>query len=171
MLDFDLAELYGTETKYLKRAVKNNQKRFPHDFMFELSKEEWASLRCNFSTLKGGRGQHPKYMPFAFTEHGVAQLSSVLNSDIAIEVNIQIIRAFIAMRQLVPLTPLDQTSKLEKEVRELKEYIEDVFTDQNDINEDTRMQLDLINQALAELQVKNKVSNRPKKIGFQLPEE
>ena len=73
------------------------------------------------------------------------------------------------MRVQAPV--LNQTSKLEKEVRELKEYIEDVFTDQNDINEDTRMQLDLINQALAELQVKNKVSNRPKKIGFQLPEE
>ena len=80
-------------------------------------------------------------------------------------------RAFVAIRQLITNPPLNQTSKLEKEVRELKEYIEDVFTDQNDINEDTRMQLDLINQALVELQVKNKVSNRPKKIGFQLPEE
>lgn len=74
MLDFDLAEMYGTETKYLKRAVRNNIKRFPFDFMFELTKEEWDSLRCNFSTLNGGRGQHPKYMPFAFTELGVAML-------------------------------------------------------------------------------------------------
>ena len=63
MLDFDLAELYGTETKYLKRSVKNNLKRFPPDFMFELTKEKWDFLRCNFSTLNRGRGQHPKYLP------------------------------------------------------------------------------------------------------------
>ena len=63
MLDFDLAELYGTETKYLKRSVKNNLKRFPPDFKFELTKEEWHFLRCNFSTLNRGRGQHPKYLP------------------------------------------------------------------------------------------------------------
>ena len=69
MLDFDLAELYGTETKYLKRAVKNNMKRFPLDFMFELTKEEFDSLRCNFSTSKRGG---IRYMPFAFTEYGVA---------------------------------------------------------------------------------------------------
>ena len=86
MLDFDLAELYGTETKYLKRTVKNNMKRFPSDFMFELTKEEFNNLRCNFITSKRGG---IRYMPFAFTEHGVAQLSSVLNSDVAIEVNIQ----------------------------------------------------------------------------------
>ena len=85
MLDFDLAEMYGTETKYLKRSVKNNLKRFPSDFMFELTKDEWDSLRCNFSTLNGGRGQHPKYMPYAFTELGVSMLSSVLNSDLAID--------------------------------------------------------------------------------------
>ncbi len=109
MLDFDLAEMYCTETKYLKRSVKNNIRRFPApDFMFELTKDEWESLRCSFSTLNKGRGQHPKYMPFAFTEHGVAQLSSVLNSDIAIEINIQIIRAFIAVRQMITNPPVDR---------------------------------------------------------------
>lgn len=71
MLDFDLAEMYGTETKYLKRSVKNNIKRFPSDFMFELTKEEFDSLRCSFSTSKRGG---TRYMPYAFTEHGVAQL-------------------------------------------------------------------------------------------------
>ena len=81
MLDFDLAEMYGTETKYLKRSVKNNIKRFPSDFMFELTKEEFDSLRCSFSTSKRGG---TRYMPYAFTEHVVAQLSSVLNSDLAI---------------------------------------------------------------------------------------
>lgn len=171
MLDFDLAEMYGTETKYLKRSVKNNIKRFPSDFMFELTKDEWNSLRCKNRTLNNGRGQHPKYMPFAFTEHGVAQLSSVLNSDIAIEINIQIIRAFIAIRQLVLNPPVDKFTKLQKEVKELKEYIEDVFADYNDINDDTRMQLELINQTLAELQTQNKLQTTPRNpVGFIKPD-
>lgn len=168
MLDFDLAELYGTETKYLKRAVKNNMKRFPLDFMFELTKEKFDSLKCNFSTSKRGG---IRYMPFAFTEHGVAQLSSVLNSDIAIEVNIQIIRAFIAMRQILLHSPQTEVSKLRQEIKELKDYIEEVFADQNDLNEDTRIQIELINQVLAELQVRNKIQEKKKRppIGFLRP--
>ncbi len=98
MLDFDLAEIYGLETKLLKRAVKRNRRRFPNDFMFVLSKEEYQSLRYQFGTLK--RGQHSKYMPFAFLEHGGGMLASVLNSEKAIEMNIAIVRAFIAMRQI-----------------------------------------------------------------------
>ena len=168
MLDFDLAELYGTETKYLKRAVKNNMKRFPLDFMFELTKEKFDSLRCNFSTSKRGG---IRYMPFAFTEHGVAQLSSVLNSDIAIEENIQIIRAFIAMRQILLHSPQTEVSKLRQEIKELKDYIEEVFADQNDLNEDTRIQIELINQVLAELQVRNKIQEKKQRppIGFLRP--
>lgn len=95
MLDFDLAELYKTETKYLKRAVRQNLKKFPSDFMFELTRQEFENLRCNFSTSKHGG---TRYLPFAFTEHGVTMLASVLNSDKAIEMNIAIVRAFIAMR-------------------------------------------------------------------------
>ncbi len=155
MLDFDLAELYGTETKYLKRSVKNNIRRFPVDFMFELNKEEWDCLRCKNFTLKAGRGQHPKYLPYAFTELGVAMLSSVLNSEIAVEVNISIMRAFVAIRGSI-ISSGDMNVQLRQEVKELQKYIEEVFTDQNDINEDTRIQIELINQALAELQVKNK---------------
>lgn len=167
MLDFDLAEMYGTETKYLKRAVKNNLKRFPSDFMFELTKEEFESLRCNFSTSKRGG---TRYMPFAFTEHGVAQLSSVLNSDIAIEVNIQIIRAFITVRQLILNPPADMVIELKQEIKDLKEYIEETFTDYNDINEDTRIQLELINKTLAELQVQKKLSDKPRNpVGFVKP--
>ena len=113
MLDFDLAELYGIETKYLKRSVKNNIRRFPPDFMFELTKEEFDSLRCNFSTSKRGG---IRYMPFAFSEHGVAQLSAVLNSDIAIEVNIQIIRTFVAMRQWITTPPIDKNAELREEI-------------------------------------------------------
>lgn len=168
MLDFDLAEMYGTETKYLKRAVKNNIKRFPSDFMFEITKDEFESLRCSFSTSKRGG---TRYMPFAFTEHGVAQLSSVLNSDIAIEINIQIIRAFIAVRHLVLNPPIDRVEQLETQMKELKEYMEDVFADYNDINDDTRMQLELINQTLAELQTQKKLQNKPRNpVGFVKPQ-
>ena len=137
--------------------------------MFELTKEEWHSLRCSFSTLNGGRGQHPKYMPFAFTELGVAMLSSVLNSEIAIEVNMGIMRAFVTVRQLIANSPTDKIGEIKNELKELKEYVEEMFADQNDINEDTRMQLELINQTLAELQAKNRGTNERKRIGYQLP--
>ena len=102
MLDSDLARLYGVETKYLKRAVKANIKRFPSDFMFELDASEFNSLRCKNCTSndKSQRGG-TRYMPFVFTEQGVAMLSSVLKSDTAIEVNIRIMRAFIAMRSFI----------------------------------------------------------------------
>jgi hypothetical protein len=99
MLDRDLAELYVVETKQLKRQVRRNADRFPADFMFVLNRSERGSLRCHFGTLK--RGQHSKYSSFAFTESGVAMLSSVLNSDRAIQVNIQIMRAFINLRKLM----------------------------------------------------------------------
>lgn len=103
MLDFDLAELYQTETKRLKEAVRRNSKRFPPDFMFELTKDEFEAtsdeknLRTqNAASKRGG----VRYMPFAFTEHGVTMLASVLNSDKAIEMNIAIVRAFIGLKQL-----------------------------------------------------------------------
>ena len=167
MLDFDLAEMYGTETKRLKEAVKRNIRRFPSDFMFELTKDEYIFLRSQIASSKSRGGT--RYMPYAFTEHGVAQLSSILNSEIAIETNIQIIRAFIAIRQLMLNPPVDKITGLQKELKDLKEYIEDVFTDQNDINEDTRIQLELINQTLAELQVKNREFKERKRIGYTLP--
>ena len=155
MLDFDLAEMYGTETKRLKQAVRRNLKRFEgEDFMFELTREELS--RTQIVTLNKGRGNNFKYMPFAFTELGVAMLSSVLNSDTAIEINRGIMRAFVAIRQMLSTPISSPVEKLQQEVKELKEYIEDVFADQNDINEDTRMQIELINQVLAELQVHKK---------------
>jgi hypothetical protein len=97
MLDFDLAELYQVETKRLKEAVKRNIRRFPTDFMFELSKDEFEILRSQFATSKRGG---TRYMPYAFTEQGVAMLSSVLKSQTAIDVNISIMRTFVLMRQL-----------------------------------------------------------------------
>ena len=169
MLDFDLAELYGIETRVLKQAVRRNSARFEgEDFMFELTKEEIS--RSQFVILNKGRGSNIKYAPFAFTELGVAMLSSVLNSPTAIKINRGIMQVFVAMRQLIHTSPVDNIGELKNELKELKEYIEEVFTDQNDINEDTRMQLELINQTLAELQTKDRGFKERKRIGYKLPE-
>ena len=168
MLDFDLAELYSIETRVLKQAVRRNSARFEgEDFMFELTKEEIS--RSQIVILNKGRGSNIKYTPFAFTELGVAMLSSVLNSPTAIEINRGIMQVFVAMRQLIHISPVDNIGELKNELKELKEYIEDVFTDQNDINEDTRMQLELINQTLAELQTKDRGFKERKRIGYKLP--
>ena len=99
ILDYELSNLYEVETKALKQAVRRNIDRFPEDFMFQLTKEEWKLLRSQFVTLEIGKGHHPKYLPFAFTEQGVAMLSAVLNSQRAIQASIQIMRAFVLMRQ------------------------------------------------------------------------
>jgi ORF6N domain len=101
LLDSDLAELYGVATKVLLQAVRRNQDRFPEDFMIQLTAAEWAALRSRIVTLETGRGQHRKYLPYAFTEQGVAMLSSVLNSPRAITVNIEIMRAFVKLRELL----------------------------------------------------------------------
>ena len=101
MLDRDLAALYGIETKVLNQAVKRNAERFPDDFMFQLTKDEALFTRSQFVTMKSGRGSNIKYLPFAFTESGIAMLSSVLRSPTAIEVNIRIMRAFVAMRHFL----------------------------------------------------------------------
>ena len=169
MLNFDLAGMYGIETAQLKRAVRRNIERFEgEDFMFEVTRDELS--RCQIGILNKGRGSNIKYLPFAFTELGVAMLSSVLNSDTAIEINRGIMRAFVAMRQLILYSPVNEVKELQNEMKELKQYIEDVFTDYNDINEDTRMQLELINETLAELQVKNRELNKPRNpIGYTAP--
>ena len=112
MLDADLAELYRVTTKRLNERVRRNIKRFPSDFMFQLTKEEEESLRSQIATLKGGRGQHRKYLPYVFTEQGVAMLSSVLNSERAVQVNIEIMRAFVRLRELMS-THKDLARKLE----------------------------------------------------------
>jgi ORF6N domain. len=164
ILDRDLAALYGVETKVLNQAVKRNMERFPSDFMFQLTENEWECLRSQIVTSnKGGR----RYLPYAFTEQGVAMLSGLLNSDVAIEMNIAIMRAFVATRHLLINSPIEKMTELQQEVRELKLYIEEVFADQNDINEDTRIQLELINQSLAELQAeKHRPRESRRRIGF-----
>ena len=151
MLDFDLAELYGVETKQLKRAVRRNLERFPPDFMFELNMEEFNSLkmsiRCQFGTLDVTPGDLPKYAPFAFTEQGVAMLSGVLRSPTAIEVNIRIMRAFVAIRHYLA-TPNCGHCQLEGEVKRLAAYIEEILADQNEINEDTRNAIAVLQAAV-----------------------
>ena len=164
MFDFDLAELYGMQTKVLKQAVRRNIKRFDgDDFMFEVSLEELS--RSQIVTLNKGRGQNVKYKPFAFTELGVAMLSSVLNSEIAIEVNRNIMSTFTSIRNLILNSPKYELSGKKQELKALQKQIEEMFADQNDINEDARIQLDLINEHLAELQTKTK-NNKRNEIGY-----
>jgi len=122
MLDFDLAVLYNVETRVLKQAVRRNKNRFPSDFMFELTEIELNSLRSQIVTLKNGRGQHSKYLPFAFTEQGIAMLSSVLNSEKAIEINISIIRAFVMMRQFTL-----SYSELKTRIEEIENQFPDIY--------------------------------------------
>jgi hypothetical protein len=118
MLDSDLAELYGVETKRLNEQVKRNLNRFPEDFMFRLTKSEFENLKSQFATSSwGGR----RTLPFAFTEHGVLMLSSVLNSDLAIKVNIQIMRVYIKMRNMLA-SHKDLLSKVEQFERKLTDH-------------------------------------------------
>ncbi len=126
MLDYNLAILYETETKRLKEAVRRNINRFPKDFMFELKKDEYVSLRTQFASLEKGRGNHSKYMPYAFTEQGVSMLSSVLNSEKAIEVNISIMRAFVFIRQYA-LSHKDLTEKLKELETRYNKQFKDVY--------------------------------------------
>ena len=166
MLDFDLAELYGTETKYLKRSVKNNLKRFPSDFMFELTKEEFDSLRCRNCTSNQRGGN--RYMPFAFTELGVAMLSSVLNSKTAIEINRNIMRVFVAIRNytLQATTSSIEIKELQERIKSLEMANEETLCAINDLSEDTQKSLDDIYIALSELATKKKNNAKRPKIGY-----
>lgn len=167
MLDRDLAELYGVETRMLNQAVKRNIERFPEDFMFRLTTEEfvdWKSHIVMSNSVKMGL----RKLPFAFTELGVAMLSSVLSSKTAIQINMGIMRAFVAVRQSIanlPDTDL-RLSRLEQNFKDLKSDLEEIFADYNDINEDTRIQLEMINESLAELQTDKKRMIKRPKIGF-----
>jgi len=168
VFDFDLAEMYQVETKSLNLSVKRNLKRFPSDFMFQLTKEEWNVLRFQFETSKrGGR----RYMPYAFSEQGVAMLSGLLNSDIAIEVNISIMRAFIAIRNvLVVAKDEDLLPALMERIKTLEEISEETLAAINDLSEDNRREFDDIYIALAELAAKHNPTNKPRiPIGYIKP--
>ena len=171
MLDRDLAELYGVETKVLNQAVKRNINRFPEDFMFVLSDEEWLRLRSQIATSKRGG---TRYRPYAFTEYGIVMLSSVLRSDIAIQVNINIMRAFIAIRQAVAAmqTADLRYEQLSHKVDQLNAYVEELLHDQNDINEqqeqtnnEVALQIEAINDALDQLRDEKAKPRKP--IGFK----
>ncbi len=174
MLDNDLAEMYEVEVSQLKRQVRRNIDRFPKDFMFELTPEEVSSLRCQNGTLKTGRGQHSKYAPFAFTEEGVAMLSGLLRSKIAIQVNINIMRAFVAVRQAVAALQASELryEQLSHKVDQLNAYVEEILHDQNDINDqqeqtnnEVALQIEAINDALDQLRDEKAKPRKP--IGFK----
>jgi hypothetical protein len=141
MLDFDLAELYETETKRLKEAVRRNIERFPSDFMFELTRDEYNSLRTQFATLEKGRGRYSKFNPFAFTEQGVAMLASVINSPKAIQVNISIVRAFVMVRQYA-LAHKDLTEKLKELESKYNKQFADVYEALNYLLEKDKIQIE-----------------------------
>ena len=149
MLDRDLADLYQVETKQLKRQVRRNIGRFPDDFMFEITKQENESLRSQFGTLK--RGEHSKYVPMVFTEQGIAMLSSVLNSDRAIAVNIKIIRIFIKIREV-----LTDNLSLKLEIEDIKKKLN---------NHDKN--IELVFSYLDELVEKKENSSDRNKIGYK----
>ena len=174
MLDFDLAELYQVETRVLKQAVRRNLERFPEDFMFEMTEQEYnsliISLRSQFVTSneRGGR----RHMPFAFTEHGVIMLASLLRSEIAVQMSVQITRAFVAMRNYIM-----STRHIEAELAELRAKLEllerndeDNLDAINDLSEDMRNEIATIYDAIAALSVKaQQPGPQPprQKIGFK----
>jgi hypothetical protein len=166
MLDFDLAEMYGIENRVLKQAVRRNLKRFEgEDFMFELTRDELSRSQIVTSN-KGGT----RYMPFAFTEQGVSMLSSVLRSDAAIQVNIAVMRAFVAMRNYIMTTSTmtAELSEIRAKLTLLERADEDNAEAVNDLSEDMRKELDNIYEAIAALSVKvPKARKQPRPIGFK----
>ena len=149
MLDSDLAKLYGVETKRLNEAVKRNISRFPNHYMFQLTEDEYCSLRSQFATSKNGKGGR-RYMPFVFTEQGVAMLSSVLNSEVAIQMNIKIIDTFVQIRHFAL-----ENKELTRRYRELEQYFVDYCKD----NEKDKQQIfEAINLLMDR--------TRPTKVGF-----
>ena len=173
MLDFDLAAMYQIETRQLKQAVRRNLDRFPPDFMFELTMNEYNSLLINIRsqivTLETGRGKYPKYAPFAFTEQGVAMLSSVLRSDTAIRVNIAIMRAFVAMRNYITTTTqmTAELAEIRAKLALLERADEENAAAVNDLSEDMRQELETIYQAIAALSVKVPQAAKPRRpIGY-----
>ena len=175
MLDYDLASMYEVDVSQLKRQVRRNIDRFPEDFMFELTSEEVSALRCQNGILKTGRGQHSKYLPFAFTEEGVAMLSGVLRSKVAVQVNINIMRAFVAVRQAIAALHSSELryEQISHKVDQLNAHVEEILHDQNNINQlqsqfnnELALQIEVINDALDQLREKKTEPDNP--IGFKV---
>ena len=168
MLDFDLAKLYQVETKVLNQAVRRNIKRFPEDFMFQLDNKEFANLKSQIVTSSWGGRRTP---PLAFTEEGIAMLSSVLHSDIAIAANISILRAFVKVREYLLMA-----STVSAEVKELRAKVDLLAMQQeenlgavNDLSEDVREDIDNLYLAIGELssRIEEKKQEPQRRIGFQ----
>ena len=163
MLDFDLAKMYDVETKVLNQAVKRNIERFPKDFMFRLTGDEWNDMRSQFVTASNQSKRNIKVTPYAFTEHGVTMLASILKSEKAVMISIQIVRAFVAMR-----TYLAELASTSKEIAELKNRIMTL----EEQSEENQTAFDEIYLALSELAQKQKRAANPRNpIGFIQPKE
>jgi outer membrane murein-binding lipoprotein Lpp len=180
MLDYDLATIYGVETRTLNQAVKRNMERFPQDFMFKLTEEEWFALVQKISMSSQIVMTYPekrpkKATPYAFTEHGAVMLASVLRSPSAVQMSVMVTRAFIAMRQaLSSMLSYDlKIEQLSRKVDQLNAHVEEILHDQNDINQlqsqfnsEVALQIEVINDALDQLREKKEEPGNP--IGFKL---
>jgi phage regulator Rha-like protein len=164
ILDTDLAQLYGVETKRVNEQVKRNLERFPADFMFQLDADELAALRSQIATLKPGRGQHRKYAPFAFTEHGAIMAATVLGSPRAVQVSLYVVRAFVRLREAAA-----QHKDLAQQLSELQEKTESLAMQHDVFSKNTRNQLRQVFETLRELTAPPEPATRP--IGFVHPKQ
>ena len=165
LLDSDLAALYDVPTKRFNEQVKRNLERFPADFMFQLTEEEWESLRSQIATLKLGRGQHRKYMPYAFTEHGAIMAATILNSPRATEVSVYVVRAFVRLREV-----LASNAELAKRLDVLERSTEAKAMQHDMFARNTRVQLKQVFDAIRELMTPPEPTKK-RPIGFITGEE
>ena len=165
LLDTDLAALYDVPTKRFNEQVKRNLERFPADFMFQLTEEEWAALRSQFATLKSGRGQHRKYLPYAFTEHGAIMAATILNSPRATEVSVYVVRAFVRLREV-----LASNKELAKRLDDLEQTTEALAMQHDSFARNTRAQLKQVFDAIRELMTPPETQKK-RPIGFMPNEE
>ena len=183
MLDYDLAAIYGVETRTLNQAVKRNMERFPQDFMFRLTESEWENVKRNLLVdnmpsqivIASPNRRNKSAPPYAFTEHGAVMLASVLRSPSAVQMSVMVTRAFIAMRQaLSSMLSYDlKIEQLSHKVDQLNAHVEEILHDQNDINQlqsqfnsEVALQIEVINDALDQLREKRDEPSNP--IGFKL---
>ena len=183
MLDYDLAAIYGVETRTLNQAVKRNIERFPPDFMFRLTENEWEKVNCNLLSdnmtsqivIASPNRRNKSAPPYAFTEHGAVMLASVLRSPSAVQMSVMVTRAFIAMRQaLSSMLSYDlKIEQLSHKVDQLNAHVEEILHDQNNINQlqsqfnnELALQIEVINDALDQLREKKMISENS--IGFKL---
>lgn len=183
MLDYDLAAIYGVETRTLNQAVKRNMERFPQDFMFRLTESEWENVKRNLLVdnmpsqivIASPNRRNKSAPPYAFTEHGAVMLASVLRSPSAVQMSVMVTRAFIAMRQaLSSMLSYDlKIEQLSHKVDQLNAHVEEILHNQNDINQlqsqfnsEVALQIEVINDALDQLREKKEEPGNP--IGFKL---